>query len=238
MVDGTPINFADMQQPVGPAHVHESAKWPHAAHFAVDHVANVDSLEQLPTPLGLEFALRQGLRHDEAPASAFDLDHLQAQRLSNSALQFLATLLLAEVARHIYHMRRGDKAAQVVELDGDTALVESLDLVLGNFTVFQELFGILPVAALQGFRHTEQEDAVVVGLATDNHIHRLPDFQAFDVVLVQAREVRLWYYAVTLAAHVDQQFGRSDLHDHAFAQVAPPRQVKVQVFFDVLLEQL
>ncbi len=109
--------------------------------------------------------------------------------------------------------------------------------MLGDFAALQQLLGQLPVAALQRLRHAEQEDAVVVRLAADDHIYSLPDLQTLDIVLVQALEIGGGDHAVAFAADVDEQLGRSDLHDGTFAEVTSAWQIKVQVLFDVLLEE-
>ena len=79
MIDRRPTDFADMQQPIGPADIDKGTEGTQVAYFAFQHVADFERVEEYFAPLIAVFAFGQHLRHHQSPSATINLDHLEAQ---------------------------------------------------------------------------------------------------------------------------------------------------------------
>jgi len=147
--------------------------------------------------------------------------------LADAVFQFDAALVFGQVARHINNVRGRDKAAQMVELYSQPTLVVANHFVRGDLSAVHQLLGAYPISLLEGVRHAQDKDAIVVRLFADDNIDRLSFAQILHKLWVKPRQIRLGYDAIAFAAHIDQQFRGSDLNDHPFTQIPATRQIQV-----------
>ena len=153
-VDAVPAELADVDQAVGAAEVDEGAVGGEAADAALDHVADLELLEELLALAGAVLVHRRLLADDEAVALAVDLEDLD--------LDLLAQQLLGGVGELAADLAGGQEAAQAEHVDDQAALVLLADLGLDDLAGLLALGGLGPDALGLGAAQRQDDVAVLV----------------------------------------------------------------------------
>ena len=211
VVEAAPRHVRDVQQAVDAGQVDERAEIGQVLDRAGDDVADVDALQErlaLGVALGLdEFAARE----DDVLAVVVDLDDLEIVGVADELVEVL---------------RRGDVdlAAGQERLDADVdheaALDDALDLALDEAVAVEHADDLLPVLAVERLFAREDDHALVVFEAFEEHVDLVADVDVVEVVELGEGDDALGFVADVHEGFARAEFEDVAFDDGAFAEVA------------------
>ena len=209
VADAAPRHVGDVQQAVDAAEVDERAVVGDVLDHAGEHLALGQRLERVLLLLGVLLFEEDLAREHDVAALLVDLDDAHAQ--------FLAAQRVEVAHRAHVDLAAGEERAHA-DVDGETALDALDDAADDDLALGEGLLDLVPDLHLLGFFAREDDVAVAVLGALEQHVDDVARLHHHRAVLVEELVDR--DDALGLVADVDDDFVVGDLQDRALDDLA------------------